>query len=808
MNDLRFAIRQLLKNPGFATVVVLTLGLGIGANTAIFSVFKATVLEPLPYPDPFRLVHVWKSDMAIRDHMPLSGPDYFDLREQNRCFEELGAYTTTWHNLGGEQPTRIQGILCTAAILRAFGVQPALGRWFTEAEEQEGTRRVVVLSHRLWKERYGSDASLVGRMVVVNGEAHTVVGIAPANFQFLSPWYRGNPFEVWTPLVLSRDEKERNGCYYLGLGRMKSDLPMRASYTRAQAELRTIGQRVAALHPNTHHRKVFWAVPLLVQCVGGSILSRLLLLFFIAGCVLLVACANVAAMLLAKGADRQAEVAVRFALGASQGRIIRQWLVESLLLALIGGLIGTGLAHGGMGLLRDMIPADLPRKDGIRMDQWVLLFSLGLSGLTAVICGLAPALTVSRTQPIEVLKGGGLSGGYGGQSRRRLLPKLAVAQLAIAVCLANLAVLMSLSYQRVLDLPQGFDDEGVLTADVYLWGNRYQEPEQKVRFWRQLLERVEALPGVDAAAVSTKLPLEGGRNGEILVAGEVFGAEAKHPLVEMSWVTPRYFQAIGIPLLAGRTMNPGPVAGGIQEVVVNRALVERYWPGQGGVGQSLRPNSIDPEWSAVIVGVVDNVRQWGAEHRPLPEIYFSYDAAPTVGAKLVVHSFVDPVLLVFTLQQEILRLDADMPLSNVRTMKQVLLSSAAHRKYVTHLIGLFMGITLVLAFVGVHGVITYQTVQRTREFGLRRAFGASRLDIHRLVLRQASRIAGWGILFGLVGTLDLAFLLRHWVYGVNPLDALALVLAAVVVAVATLFAGYLPARRAAEADPIVALRCE
>jgi predicted permease len=808
MNDLRFAFRQLRKSPGFTAVAVLTLALGIGANTAIFSVFKALVLDPLPYPDPLRLVHVWKSDIAIRDFMPLSGPDYFDLRAQSRCFEELGAYTTARHNLGGDKPVRVQGILCTAAILRAFGVQPALGRWFTEAEETEGTRRVVVLSHRLWQERYAGDPALVGRTIVVNGEAHEVVGITPPGFQFLSPWYRGNPFEVWTPLVLSRDEKERNWCYYLGLGRLKGDLPIRACLNAAQTELRTIGQRVAEVHPNTHHRKVFWALPLVFQCVGGNLLGRLLLLFWIAGLVLLVACANVAGMSLARGADRQAEVAVRFALGATRRRIVRQWLLESLLLALIGGLAGAGLAAAGLGLLRELLPADLQRAEGIRMDQWVLLFSLALSAVTALICGLAPALTVSRTRPIEVIKGGGLSGGYGGQSRRRLLPRLAVAQLAIALCLANLAILMLVSYRRVLDTPQGFDEQRVLTADVWLWGDRYQQPERKVRFWRQLLERAEALPGVDAAAVTTKLPLEGGRNGEILVEGEVFGAQAKHPLVEMSWVSPGYFQAMGIPLRAGRTMTPGLAVGAVQQVVVNRALVEKYWPGQDGLGQSLRPNSPEPEWSAVIVGVVENVRQWGAESKPLPEIYFPYDAEPAVGAKLVVHSAAEPVLLVPALQQEIARLDRDMPLSNVRTMEHVFAASTAHRQFATRLIELFMAIALVLALVGVYGVISYQAAQRTGEFGLRLAFGASRRQIHRLVLRQALRIAGWGTLFGLGATLNFAFVLRHLIYGINPLDSLALALAAVLVVAATLLAAYLPARRAARVDPIVALRCE
>lgn len=808
MNDLRFALRQLRRNPGFTAVAVLTLALGIGANTAIFSVFKALVLEPLPYRDPLRLVHVWKSDIAIHDFMPLSGPDYFDLRAQNRCFEELGAYATARHNLGGDPPVRVQGILCTAAILRAFGVQPALGRWFTEAEETEGTRRVVVLSHRLWRERYAGDCGLVGRSIVVNGEGHEVVGITPPGFQFLSPWYRGSPFEVWTPLVLSRDEKERNGCYYLGLGRLKADRPIRAALEGAQTELRAIGQRVAEAHPATHYRKVFWAYPLVFQCVGGSVLGRLILLFWIAGLVLLVACANVASLLLTKGAERQAEVAVRFALGAARGRIIRQWLTESLLLALIGGLAGAGLAAAGLGLLHGLLPGDLQRAEGIRIDQWVLLFSLGLSGVTAVICGLIPALTVSQTRPMEIIKGGGSSGGSSRQARRRLLPRLAVAQLAIALCVANLAILMLVSYGRVLATPQGFEEQRVLTADVWLWGDRYREPEQKTHFWRQLLEQAEALPGVEAAAVTTKLPLEGGRNGEILVEGEVFDMQAKHPLVEMSWVSPSYFKAMGIALLRGRTMPPGTGIGGVHEAVVNRALAERYWPGQDGLGHSLRPNSPEPTWTAVIVGVVENVRQWGAESKPLPEIYFRYDAEPAVGAKLIVHSAAEPVLLVPALQREIARLDPDMPLSDVRTMRHVITASTAHRKFVTRLIELFMATALLLALVGVYGVISYQATHRTREFGLRLAFGASRRQIHRLVLRQALWIAGWGTLFGLGATLNLAFVLRHLLYGIDRLDVFALALAVVLVVVATLVAGSVPAWRAGRVDPINALRYE
>ena len=789
-------------------MAVLTLALGIGTNTALFSVFKGLVLEPLPYPDPLRLVHVWKSDLKLHGMMSLSALDYLELRAQSSCFEELGLYTVWGWNLSGRDPVQVQGIRCTAGTLRALGVAPALGRWFTDVEEQDPASRVVVLGHQLWQERYGGDPALVGQTIVVNGESHEVVGVTPPGFQFHSPWYRGGTFDLFAPLVFAPDETLRNWSQYLGLGRLKRIGSFQADFRAAQAELQTIGTRVAEAHPHTHFEKTFRPVPLLINTIGGNVLGRLIFLLFTTGLVLLVACANVAGMSLAKGASRQAEVAVRFALGASRGRIVRQWLWESLLIALLGGLVGVSLTAGTLESLRALLPTDLQRVGNIRIDAWVLLFSLVLSATAAVVAGLMPALTVSRTRPIEVLKSGGFSGSVGSTARRRWLPRLAMTQLAVAVLLANLAIVMFASYREVLQAPQGFDAQRVLTAKLDLWGERYATPESRGRFWRQLVEQAGALPGVNHAALTTKLPLEGGWNGSVLVDGEVFDPQAKRPLVETSWISSGYFAAMGIPLLSGRTLAPPLGAATHQQLVVNRAFVDRYWPGQDAIGKQVRHDSVKPEWSGTIVGVVENVRQWGAEAKPLPEIYFPVEAEPRHTAKLIVQSEIEPAMLGSLLRQEIARLDADLVFSDFRSMNQVFAKSTAHRRFVTLLIHLFMGVTLILALTGVYGVLSYQVAQRTREIGVRLAFGASPTRIAFLVFRQALRLGGIGVAFGLLATVNVAFALRHLLYGVSPLNPLYLAGGALLVLAIALLAGYLPARRAARVEPMEALRSE
>lgn len=808
MNDLRFAFRRLWKSPGFTAAAVITLALGIGANTSLFSVFKALVLEPLPYPDPLRLVHVWKSDVSIHDTMPLSGPDYVDLREQSHCFEELGLYTPCRFNLGGRNPVQIQGIRCTAPTLRALGMTPALGRWFTDTEEREAAARVVVLSYALWRDRFGGDPTLVGRTIVLNGASAEVVGIAPAGFQFLSPWYRGGTFELFAPLVFTRDETYRNWNQYLGLGRLKQRGSLRADFSGAEAELRTVGARLAAAHPNTHFQKSFRPVPLLVHAVGGPNLGRMIFLLFTTGLVLLVACANVAGMSLARGARRQSEVAVRFALGASRSCIVRQWLWESLLIAILGGLLGVGLAFGMLESMQTLLPGDLQRAGNIRIDHWVMVFSLALSVAAAVVAGLIPALAVSRTRPIEVIKSGGLSGGPGGTDRRRWLPRVAVAQLAVAVLLANLAVIMFASYRKVLEAPQGFDLQRVLTANLELWGERYATPEDRIRFWRQLLEQVEALPGVSRAALTTKLPLEGGWNSSVLVDSEVFDPQAKRPIVENTWITAGYFEAMGIPRLSGRTLTETAGTPDEQQLLVNRAFVDRYWPGQDAIGRRVRHDHAQPEWAGTIVGVVENVRQWGAESKPLPEIYFPYVVEPRPAAKLVVNSEMEPPMLVTLLRQQIARLDTDLPLSDIRSMSQVFAHSTAHRRFLTRLIHWFMGVTLVLALTGVYGVLSHQVNQRTREIGVRLAFGAPPSRIAWLILMQALRLGGIGVALGLIGTLNTGLAMRRLFYGVSPLNPLYLGAGALLVLLVVLAAAYLPARRAARQDPMQALRCD
>jgi len=675
--DLRLALRQLAGQPGFSLFVVLTLAVGIGPSVAIFSVLKALVLQPFYYPEPDRLVQVWETDISERSNQPFTSPDYYDVREQNTTFKELGLYTTRIFNLSDGEPLRVQGISCTASVLRAYAVMPARGRWFTDEEEQEGRHRVAIISDALWKSRYGSDPQIIGRKIRLNAEEHDVVGVMPAEFHFSSPWYRGRGFELWTPILLSREEDARGYHSFLAVGRLKDGV----DWQSAETEIRGIAARLADAHPKTNTRTQMWIMPFALEIVGRFV-GQLFILALTVGFVLLVACANVAGMLLAKGAGRQTETAVRISLGAGRRHIVSSLLAESLLLALLGGMAGVLLAHWSLDLLRNLIPPNFPGSEAIGIDTPVLIFSLGTAMLAALLFGLAPALTASRTPVVEALKEGGGSR-TAARVRTRTLRFLTVAQIALALMLTNGAVLLFKSYRNVLSLPQAFDTEDVLTAEIWLWGPRYETDEEKSAFWEQLVERVRALPGVEHAAVASKLPLEGGTNGSILVDGEIYDPQVMRPLVEQSWVSGGYFDAMGIPFLAGRTLTRADEAMDDKGVVVNRALVDRYWPGENAIGKRIRNNGDPTVWSFTVVGVVENVRQWTATHHPLPEMYTTYGSRPRVRAMLVVRSRLDPLNLVPAIRQEVAGIDPDIPLSDVSTMADVFAGSTRGRHFLT-----------------------------------------------------------------------------------------------------------------------------
>jgi predicted permease len=821
VQDLRFAVRQISSRPVFTILLVVTLAIAIGPNVAIFSIFKAVVLEPLPYPEPDRLVHVWRTDIGERNRSGLTSPDYWDFREQSTSFEELGVYTPYVFNIGDGEPLLVSGVLCSASMMRALGVEPQIGRIYTDEEELDGSGRVVILSHQMWQERYGSDPNILGRRISLNGEGHEVVGVMPEDFVFLSVWSRGTSFQLWTPYplqgypgTLTRDNSARGGSWLLSVGRLRSGVRWRA----AEQELRSIASRLAELYPEADARAQVWLQPFEIE-VLGSATGRLLLLGSTVGFVLLIACANVASMLMARGAGRQTEVAVRLALGSARGRMIRQLLTENLLLAMLAGAVGVLMAVWSLNALKGLLPPDLPRVENVTIDASILAFAIGLSLFTALVFGLAPARSAARTNVVDALKEG--AGTQSGAKKRNAsLRRLTIAQLAIALMMTNGAVFLFESLQNVLTTEQVFDTEQVLTAHVMLAGGEYEEPARRIVFWEELVAKIEALPDVERAAVTAQLPLETGTYEFYLLEGEDFDPNGDRRITWRNFISPGYFEAMGIPLLAGRALTEQD--GGelsipdwrpelpTQEwnVVVNRAMAEHAWPGENPIGKRLYNIETPRRWVAEVVGLVEGIRQTGPERRSSPEIYWPFDANPFAGANLVVRSRVEPLSLVETTRAELARLDPDIPLSDIRTMETVLDNSMRSRYFITLLTGLFAALAVLLSMAGTYGIMSYNVAHRTHEIGVRVAMGARRLSLLALFLRQALRMLLFGIPIGLVLIVNGTFLARGLVYGVSPFDPLYMAISVAVVVGVALLSSLLPALRATRIDPITALRSE
>ena len=602
--------------------------------------------------------------------------------------------------------------------------------------------------------------------------------------------------------MLSHDNDQRGSHWLLAIGRLNDGVDWRA----AETEIRGIAAQLANAHPATNVRTQMWIVPFAVAILGQHI-GNLIILAITVGFVLLVACANVASLLLAKGAGRQSEMAIRAALGAGRRRIVCQMLVESLLLALLGGVAGVLMAYWSLDLLRNLIPANLPGKEGIGIDTAVLKYSLAISVLTALLFGAIPALMASRTDIVGRLKEA--SGTWRAtQVRNRATKVLVVVQVAIALFLTNGAIMLFLSYRNILRLPQGFHTEQVLTSEIWLWGPRYEEEHQRTALAVRLIERIEALPGVLHAAITSKLPLEGGSNREILAEGEVYDPQIQRPLAEVSYLSGDYFNAMGIRLLAGRTLNREDATAAERVAVVNRALVDRYWPGEQAIGRRVRSNSATGDWSVMIVGIVENVRQWSAVQRPLPEVYEPYSANPAVKVKLIVHSQVDPITLIPAIRQEVAFLDRDLPVSDFRTMGDVLKGATRSTRFLTLLLDLFTLIAVTLAISGIYGFVSYHVAQRTHEMGIRLALGATRSNLVTMVLRHTFKLVILGSGIGVVMTLNAAFISGSLVYGISPLNGVYLAGGALLVILVSMLACSIPAIRGSRINPLRALRTE
>jgi predicted permease len=776
---------------------VLTLAVGIGAATAMFSGLRALVVEPFSYPQAARLVHIWSND-----GQPLSTPDYFDIREQAVSYAELGVYTPRPANLGGENAQVVHSVACTAGVLRTFGVVPQLGRWLEPADDEKGAPAVAVISHGLWQQSFAGDPGLVGRTIRINGGAVTVVGIMPASFEFAAPWMRGETCQVWLPLQLKRDEGDRGSHWMCAIGRLKDGVSIAA----ADAEIKAIGARLKAAHPDTNTQKPFLVRSLkfeMTRYVG----SRVWMLFAAVILVLLVACANVASMLLARSARRAGEFGVRVALGATRTQILRLALSESLLLSAAGAVAGLALAYFGVLALQAIAPTSDARKAAMVLDGGVLAFAAGLTVLAVLLAGFPPALAAVRISVADLLRTNS-RGAAGSRTRHNLLRGLIIAQVAVAFMLANGAALFSASYARLVSANQSLATEYVLSAEVNLRGDRYDKKEARTHLCEQLAERAAALPGVTAAGITTKLPLEGGSNMNIMVNDEVFDPAAERTLAEISSITPGYFAAAGIRLLRGRTLEPRDVGEDNIGVVVNRALAEKCWPRQEPLGKIIRPGSPTAWFHAQVVGVVESVRQWGPEMDPRPEIYWTPDRAWNQTIFLLVRSPRPAAQLAPALRHELATLDPDLPLARIRTLSTLVHEATQGQRAVTGLVDFFMATALGLVAIGLYGTLSYHVLQRTREIGVRVALGAARRDIVRLVFRQGSSWVLVGVALGAGGALALATALRAMVYGIDTLNLFTLLAATAAVGVAAFVACWLPARRAARVDPMTALRAE
>jgi putative ABC transport system permease protein len=804
LQDLRYSLRTLLKNPGFAVVAVITLALGIGANTAIFSVVNAVLLRPLPYAEPDRLVMLWGSYPEF-GRTSTSLPDFLDWREQSTAFEELAGLTTTNVNLaiGDGEPGRASRGLVTANFFRTLGVRPALGRFFLPEEEQggaEGVRLaepVVVVSHGLWQSRLGGSPEVIGRTLELHGRQYTVVGVAPPDFRF------GEPMDVWTPLNLAAEAGRRSEFLQV-LGRMRAG----ATLEQARGEMEAINRRLAEEYPTTNTSIGVELVTLREQVIG-NLRPALLAFMGAVGLVLLIACANVANLMLTRAAAREREMAIRAALGAGRMRLARQLLTESVVLAMVGAALGLLLAVVGIRALRSAQADLIPRFAEVGVDPTVLGFTLGLAVLTGVLFGLAPAVRLGSRTLSGVLRSGGRGlAGEGGVWRLR--SALVLGEVALALMLLVGAGLLIRSFERLQRVDTGFEPSGVLAAQVALPITQYPEPEQRLAFWNQLLESAATLPGVESAALGSNVPLSGAAGYWSFSIEGLADAEGIMQDAQPFSVTPEYFRTLRISLLDGRVFGEQDHADAPPVAIVNRTLAERFFAGRSPLGQRLTfgdpENPETPWWT--IVGVVNDTRIEGMRDAPYSQIYRPYAQAGGGNMIVLLRTAGDPLRLAGPVRSAVHNLDATLPVYDVKTMQQYVTESITTPRIGTTLLGVFAAVALLLAAVGIYGMISYTVTQRTQEIGVRMALGAQPGDMLRLMIRQGMTPVLGGLLVGIFGAWAASRLIGSQLYDTSATDPLTFLGVVLFLGSVALLASYLPARRATRVDPMIALRAE
>ncbi|HSB12434.1 MAG TPA: ABC transporter permease [Blastocatellia bacterium] len=817
--DLRFAIRLLLKNPGFSAVAILALALGIGANTAIFSVVDAVLFRPLPFAHPDRLVAVWERDLKKGgDHESVMAGNYLDWRNRSQVFEQMAAHAGGSVNLTGmAEPERIRAARVSAGLFQLLGVQPEAGRLFLNDEDQPGHPRVVVISNHLWKGRFGGDPEVVGRSITLNNQDYEVVGVMPAEFQL--PLNEDS--EVWTPLVFTPEELTlRNSHYLKVVGRLKPG----ASMDQASSEMATIASQLEREYPKSNEGTGAAIFPLHSEIVGD--LRKPLLIFLGAvAFILLIACANVANLMLSRAAARQREIAVRVALGASRWRLVRQMLIESVVLGLAGGAAGLLLALWGIEFLSAVAQqTSVPRARSIGLDGRVLLFTFAASILTGLIFGSAPALQASKPDLNDALKEGGRSSGSLRRSRTRNL--LVVSEMALAFVLLVGAGLLINSFFRLRAVDPGLKPENVLTMNISLPRQKYSQPEQVIAFHRQLLEQVEAVPSIDFSGTVTALPYGGSTTAFGYTIDSPVSGDQTVSIVSQQ-ASPHFFRALGIPTVAGREFNERDIDGALPVVIVSDSLAKRYWPDQDPLGRRIKwgNKEFGSPWMTV-VGVVGDVGLRGLDTPPRPTLYvphlqFGEPIRTRVGVtlrellaedarsiNLVVRSAGGVEGLASAVRAAVWAVDPNQPVIRVKTMEEVLADTMIVQRFSTLLLASFAGIALALAAAGIYGVISYSVSQRTHEIGIRMALGAEQRDVLRLVVGQGMAPALIGLAIGVAGALGLSRFMTSLLFNVSVTDPITYVVIAGLLSAVAVAACYLPARRAAKVDPMEALRCE
>jgi putative ABC transport system permease protein len=797
--DVRYGVRALLKKPGFTFVAVLTLALGISANSTIFSFVNGILLRPLPYQHPERLVLL--DETAPKhgtDSMGVSFPNFLDWREQNHVFEDIGAYGERSFTLvGGGEPEQLQGARLSSGLFEILGVGPMLGRTIRPEEDRPDNDKVVILSHGLWQRRFGSNASVIGQTININNRQHTVIGVMPPGFKF------PEVAELWLPLALNTQLWTRNDHGLSALARLKPNVTL----SEAQAEMVNVARQIEKENPVTNDG-LSVSVSNLRDGLVGDYRQALMILLGVVGFVLMIACANVANLLLARSAGREKEMAIRAALGASRWRIVRQLITESLLLSLIGGVLGLVLAFWGIDLLLAAIPVEFPFWMKFNLDGRVLSFTILISLVTGIIFGVAPALQASKVELNESLKEGGRSAAAG-RGHRRLRGLLVVAEVALSLMLLAGAGLMMRSFMRLQQVNPGVNPNNVLTMTVSLPSAKYSE-EKRSPFFGQLLERVKALPGVETVGAVSNLPLGGSLWGRSLtVEGAPTLAVGEAPMINHCVITPNYFRSMGIPILTGRDFNETDTKDSLKVTLIDERLAREYWPNETALGKRIRfgpPESNEP-WHTII-GVVGEVRHQSLERATRKSIYVPHQQIPMREMTLAVRTSTEPLSLAGAVRNQVKELDPDQPITNVRTMTEVISRSVWQPRLYAILFGVFAVVALLLASIGIYGVMSYAVTQRTHEIGIRMALGAQTRDVLRMIIGQGMMLALMGVALGLLGAFALTRIMSSLLFNVSATDPATFVGVSLLLSMVAFLACYLPARRATRVDPMIALRYE